>query len=80
MATVVVNEPFNSIVDPERTGWFDKFLLEPADRCAWDFGTTYTATNGARANVSLGGRVYLLQQLWVPGNRGFCTLDARATP
>ena len=80
MANMMVNGLFNTILDPEFTGWYDKFLLEPADKCAWNFGTTYTTTNGARANVSLGGRDYLLQQLWVPGSRGFCTLDASAAP
>ena len=80
MANMMVNGLFNTILDPEFTGWYDKFLLEPADKCAWNFGTTYTTTNGARANVSLGGRDYLLQQLWVPGTRRFCTLDASAAP
>jgi hypothetical protein len=80
MANVLVNGVFNTIVDPEFTGWYDKFLLEPADKCAWNFGTTYTTTNGARANVALGGRDWLLQQLWVPAIRGYCTLDARAAP
>ena len=80
MANVLAHGVFNTIVDPEFTGWYDRFLLEPADKCAWNFGTTYTTTNGARANVALGGRDYLLQQLWVPAIRGYCTLDARATP
>jgi hypothetical protein len=80
MANVMVHGLFNTIVDPEFSGWYDKFMLEPADKCAWNFGTTYTTTNGARANVALGGRDYLLQQQWVPGSRGYCTLNARATP
>jgi hypothetical protein len=80
MANVLVHGVFNTIVDPELTGWYDRSLLEPADKCAWNFGPTYTTTNGARANVVLGGREYLLQQLWVPAIRGYCTLDARATP
>jgi len=78
MANVLVNSLFNTIVDPEFTGWYDKFQLEPADKCAWNFGTTYTTTNGARANVALGGRNYLLQQFWVPARSGYCTLDASA--
>lgn len=80
MANVLVNEVFDTIVDPEFTGWYDKFMFEPADKCAWNFGATYTTTNGARANVALGGRNYLLQQQWVPGSRGYCTLDANVTP
>ena len=80
MANVFVNGLVNTILDPEFTGWYDKSMLEPADKCAWNFGTTYTTTNGARANVALGGRNYLLQQQWVPGTRGYCTLNANATP
>jgi hypothetical protein len=78
MATVLVNEIFNTMLDPEFTGWYDKFGFEPADKCAWSFGKTYKTANGARANVALGGRNYLLQQLWVPTGGGVCTLDARA--
>jgi hypothetical protein len=78
MANVLVNEIFDAIVDPELTGWYDKLALEPADKCAWSFGKTYTTVNGARANVALGGRNYLLQQQWVPGSQGYCTLDVRA--
>jgi hypothetical protein len=80
MANVLVNGIFNTILDPQFTGWYDRFLLEPADKCAWNFGTTYTTTNGARANVALGGRDFLLQQLWAPAIRGYCTLDASVTP
>ena len=80
MANVLVNEIFDAMVDPEFRAWYDKFALEPADKCAWDFGKTYKAANGARANVMLGSRDYLLQQLWVPASQGFCTLDARAVP
>ena len=80
MATILANELFDAIVDPNFTAWYDRFGLEPADKCAWNFGATYTATNGARANIRLGGRDYLLQQLWVPDARGYCTLGATATP
>ena len=78
MATVLVNELFDTIVDPGFRAWYDKFGLEPADKCAWNFGRTYETANGARANVAIGGRDYLLQQHWVPELRGFCTLDATA--
>lgn len=80
IANILVNEIFDVIVDPAFTAWYDRFGLEPADKCAWNFGSTYTVTNGARANVRLGSRDYLLQQLWVPYARGFCTLGATAAP
>ncbi len=78
IANVLVNEIFDAMLDPEFTAWYDKFALEPADKCAWSFGKTYKAPNGANANVAIGGRNYLLQQLWVPDAHGFCTLDVRA--
>jgi hypothetical protein len=47
-----------------------------ADKCAWNFGTTYKAPNGALANVHLGTRDYLVQQLWLPSkNGGSCALS-----
>jgi len=78
MASVLVNEIFDVMLDPEFRGWYDKFALEPADKCAWNFGKVYKTANGARANVALGGRDFLLQQLWVPDTGGFCTLDVNA--
>jgi hypothetical protein len=61
--------------DPGFAGWYDRLGLEMADKCVWTFGTTYTAPNGAKANVHLGARDFLLQQLWVPGkNGGACGL------
>jgi hypothetical protein len=63
------------VTDPQFSGWFDKLGLEVADKCVWTYGTTYSAPNGSRANVKLGSRDYLLQQLWVPSkNGGSCAL------
>jgi hypothetical protein len=76
MASVLAAEMSNVLTDPEFTAWYDRNALEPADKCAWTYGTTYTTANGARANVHLGLRDYLLQQLWVPGKKGGCALAA----
>jgi hypothetical protein len=78
MASVLANELSNTVTDPGFTAWYDRSALEQADKCAWTYGTTYTTTNGARANVHLGTRDYLLQQLWVPGRRGVCALSVSA--
>jgi len=65
----------NIVTDPDLNAWFDKLGLEMADKCVWTYGTTYTAPNGSLANVRLGSRDYLLQQLWVPNrNHGSCAL------
>jgi hypothetical protein len=68
---------FDAVTDPDLNAWYDHLGLEGADKCVWTFGTTYRAPNGALANVRLGTRNYLLQQLWVPAkNGGACALHA----
>jgi hypothetical protein len=37
--------------------------MENADKCAWTFGTTYTTSSGAQANINIGGQDYLIQQV-----------------
>lgn len=75
MASLIAAELANTVVDPLLSMWYDRLGFEPADKCAWSYGTTYTTANGARANVRLGRRDYLLQQLWVPKNGGYCALS-----
>jgi len=58
------------VTDPAFGAWYDKLGLEMADKCVWTYGTTYTATNGRRANFKFGQRDYLIQQLWVPSKGG----------
>jgi hypothetical protein len=73
-ASLLAAELFNVITDPMFAGWYDKLGLEGADKCVWNFGTTY-AVNGGRANVRLGHLDFLLQQLWLPSkNGGTCAL------
>src|SRR5262249_17734567 len=48
---------------------------ENADKCAWTFGTEYHTANGARANMRLGTRDYLIQQNWVNAGAGYCSLE-----
>ena len=56
-------------------GWYDRYGLENADKCVGKFGTTFTTVNGAQANISTGGRDYLLQQNWVNDRKGYCALS-----
>ncbi|HTJ20781.1 MAG TPA: hypothetical protein VL383_00240 [Gemmatimonadaceae bacterium] len=75
MAYLFTAELANTLTDPLLVTWYDRLGLEVADKCAWTFGTTYRASNGAAANVHLGVRDYLLPQLWVPSkNGGACAL------
>jgi hypothetical protein len=75
--SLMAGEIFNVITDPAFGAWYDRSGLEPGDKCAWTFGTTYRAPNGALANVRLAERHYLLQQLWLPTKTGGgrCTLQ-----
>ena len=60
------------LTDPYRDGWYDRYGLENADKCTGTFGQTYAAANGARANIHLGVRDFLLEQNWVNGRKGYC--------
>jgi hypothetical protein len=63
------------VTNPIRTAWYDKYGLENSDKCVGQFGTTYTLPNGARANMRLGGRDWLIQQNWINERKGRCTLS-----
>lgn len=54
--------------------WFDSRGYENADKCAWNFGTTYTSSKGGKANMNLGGKDFLVQQNWVNAGSGGCAL------
>lgn len=64
------------VTNPLGTGWFDRCGLENAEKCLGTFGQTYITPNGARANMRLGQRDYLIQQNWVNVRpRGYCGLS-----
>jgi Phosphate-induced protein 1 conserved region len=70
-----------TITNPVGHGWFDRYGLENTTKCAGTFGETYTTANGARANVQLGFRHWLIQQNWVNSTRkGYCALAPPAQP
>jgi len=75
MASIIAHELEESVTDPDLNAWYDRRGYENADKCAWTFGTTYTA-NGALANMSLGSgaqrRDYLIQRNWVNAAGGYC--------
>ncbi len=71
MASIIVHELEESVTDPDLNAWYDNRGAENADKCAWTFGTTYTA-NGALANMKLGARDFLIQRNWVNASGGFC--------
>ena len=77
MASTIAAVLSTTLTNPLGNGWFDRNGLENATKCRDSFGQTYLTENGARANMRLGLRDYLLQQIWVNHQRkGFCGLSA----
>jgi hypothetical protein len=75
MISVLVHELEEAVTDPDLNAWFDSRGYENADKCAWTFGTSYIAPNGAYANVQLGARHYLIQRNLVRRNGGnYCVM------
>src|SRR5262245_30184749 len=72
MASVIAHELEESATDPDLNAWYDRRSYENADKCAWTFGTTYAVGNGSVANMSLGGRNFLIQRNWVNASGGYC--------
>jgi hypothetical protein len=74
MASIIAHELEEAATDPDLNAWYDRRGMENADKCAWTFGNTYTAANGALANMKLGSRDYLIQQNWVNATGGYCSV------
>jgi hypothetical protein len=72
MASIIAHELEEAVTDPDLNAWYDRRGYENADKCAWTFGTTSTASNGALYNMTLGSRNYLIQQNWVNAGGGYC--------
>jgi hypothetical protein len=61
--------------DQQGNAWYDRRGYENADKCAWKFGTTYTTSNGSKANMNFGGHDWLVQQNWKNSGSGGCYLN-----
>ncbi len=72
MASVISHELEEAVTDPQLDAWYDRRGEENADKCAWTFGATFTEANGSKANMSFGGRDWLIQQNWVNASGGYC--------
>jgi hypothetical protein len=71
----LAHETEETNTDPDLNAWYDDAGNENADKCAWNFGSTYTTANGATANMTIGGRDFLVQQNWVNAGSGGCVLS-----
>jgi hypothetical protein len=74
MASIIAHELAEAASDPDLNAWYDRRGYENADKCAWTFGTT-SGTSGAKYNVELGTRKFLIQQNWVNASGGYCALS-----
>ncbi|MDQ1403405.1 MAG: hypothetical protein QOG03_1721 [Actinomycetota bacterium] len=75
MLSVVAHEIEETATDVNLNAWYDSRGYENADKCAWTFGTTSTATNGSKYNVTLGTKNYLIQRNWVNASGGYCSMS-----
>ena len=74
MASTMAHVLDGIVTNPMGSGWFDRYTLENADKCAGTFGQIYTTANGAKANIKLGYRDFLIQQNWVNDRRARCAM------
>jgi hypothetical protein len=72
MASIIAHELTEAASDPDLNAWYDRRGYENADKCAWTFGTTTALASGAKYNMTLGSRNYLIQQNWVNAAGGYC--------
>jgi hypothetical protein len=72
MASIIAHELEEAVTDPDLNAWYDTRGYENADKCAWTFGATKTAANGAKYNMTLGSMNYLIQRNWVNASGGYC--------
>jgi hypothetical protein len=65
MASVLAHELEEAVTDPDLNAWYSlQSGMENADKCAWNFGTTATDSNGVAYNQTFGSMKYLIQQNW----------------
>jgi hypothetical protein len=71
--SVLAHEIEETTTDMMGNAWYDNRGYENADKCAWNFGTTYNNGVGI-ANVNLNGKDFLIQQNWKNVGSGGCAL------
>lgn len=76
MANVMAHELNETVTDPDLNAWYHNNLGgEVGDLCNFNFGPEFTTANGAPADVTLGGRNFLIQRTWLNANGGLCTMS-----
>lgn len=72
MASIIAHESEEAISDPDLNAWYDTSGAENADKCAWKFGPTGTASNGSKYNMTLANTRWLIQMNWENARGGGC--------
>lgn len=72
--SVLAHEIAESVSDPLLSAWVGADYQENADKCAWQFISTYYTPTGAPANMNIGGQNYLIQGNWKNRDGGGCVL------
>ena len=75
MVSIIAHELSEAVTDPLLNAWYDRRGYENADKCAWTFGLTSTASNGSKFNVTMGGNQFLIQRNWVNAAGGSCAMS-----
>jgi len=70
----LAHEIEETTTDMMGSAWYDRRGYENADKCAWNWGTTYTTANGGVANMKLGTKDFLVQMNWVNAGSGGCLI------
>jgi len=72
-ASVLAHEVEEATTDPDLNAWYSSYDgKENGDKCAWNWGTTSTASNGAKYNQTFGSMKYLIQQNWLIASTQKC--------
>jgi hypothetical protein len=62
--SILAHEAEEAQSDALGNAWFDRQGYEVADKCAYKYGPTTSAANGAAVNQSWGGTSWLVQMNW----------------
>lgn len=67
----LAHEVEETTTDMMGNAWYDRRGYENADKCAWQWGSTYTS-GGGTANIKVGTKDFLVQMNWVNAGSGGC--------
>jgi len=71
----LAHEIEEATTDAMGNAWYDNRGYENADKCAWTWGTTFATASGGTANMTIGGKPFLVQRNWVNAGSGGCALS-----